>query len=80
MQLSIYLNTLVYSLVKRSFWDVVKDEMRSIWDTISDFFAMIKEYTYDIIADKIGSDMAGIFLVGIIAVGVMVVLIAVINR
>lgn len=80
MQAYFYLTNLIYGLVKQTFWDHVKEEARSIWETITDFFLMIKEYTYDIIADKIGNDMAGVFLVAIICVGVMVVLITVINR
>ena len=67
-------------MVKQTFWDHVKEEARSIGDSIMDFFSLIKEYTYDIIADKIGGDMAGVFLVAIIAVGVMVVLVTLINR
>ena len=80
VQAYFYLTNLIYGLVKQTFWDHVKEEARSIWETITDFFLMIKEYTYDIIADKIGNDMAGVFLVAIICVGVMVVLITVINR
>lgn len=80
MQAYFYINNLMYLLVKETFWDKVKHEFSSVWETIKDFFLMIKEYTWDIIADKIGGDMAGIILVGIIAVGIMVVLISVINR
>ncbi len=80
MQVYFYLNTIVLELVKRTFWDHVKEEFNSVLDTLKDFFLMIKEYTYDIIADKIGSDMAGIFLVGILTVGLMVILITLINK
>ena len=80
MQLYFYLNTIVYGLIKRTFWDHVKEEINSVGDTLKDFFIMIKENTYDLIADKIGGDMAGIFLIGIITVGLMVVLISVINK
>ena len=76
----LYLQNIIYSMVKQTFWDHVKEEARSIGDSIMDFFSLIKEYTYDIIADKIGGDMAGVFLVAIIAVGVMVVLVTLINR
>lgn len=76
----LYLQNVIYSLVKQTFWDHVKEEARSIGDTLMEFFSMIKEYTYDIIADKIGSDMAGIFIVAIVAIGVMVVLVTLINR
>lgn len=80
MQAYFYINNLIYTLVKQTFWDHVKDEFSSIGETLKDFFLMIKEYTWDIIADKVGGDIAGIFLVGILAFGVMVVLISVINR
>lgn len=80
MQSYFYLNNLFYLLVKRTFWDHLKEEAQSVWEAIVDFFLLIKEYTYDIIADKIGGDMAGVFLIFIIAAGVMVVLITVINR
>ena len=80
MQAYFYLTNLVYALVKQTFWDHVKEEFQSIGEVFKDFFLMIKEYTYDIIADKIGGDMAGVFLVAIIAVGVMVVLVTLINR
>lgn len=76
----LYLQNIVYSLVKQTFWDHVKEEAKSIGDTLMDFFLMIKEYTYDIIADKIGGDMAGIFVVAIIAIGVMLILVSLINR
>ena len=75
-----YINNIIQTLVKQTFWDHVKEEAKSIGETFMDFFLMIKEYTYDIIADKIGDDMAGIFLVGIIAAGVMVILVTLINR
>ncbi len=80
MQAYLYLNAIVSELVKRTFWDHVKEEAASVWDTLKEFFLMIKEYTYDIIADKIGSDMAGIFVVGVLTVGLMVVLITLINK
>jgi len=76
----IFFTNLIYALVKRTFWDHVKEEARSVGETFMDFFLMIKEYTYDIIADKIGGDMAGVMLIFIIAAGVMVILITVINR
>lgn len=80
MQLYFYLNTLIYGLVKRTFWDHVKEEFASVMDTIKDFFLMIKEYTYDLIADKIGSDVTGILFICVAALGVMVLAVTLINK
>ncbi len=80
MQSYFYLTNLFYLLVKRTFWDHLKEEAQSVWEAIVDFFLLIKEYTYDIIADKIGGDMAGVMIIFVIAAGVMVVLISIINR
>ena len=81
MRTYLYLNNVINSfLVKQTFWDHVKEEARSIGDTFKDFFLMIKEYTYDIVADKIGGDMAGIILIGFLTLGIMIVLITLINR
>ena len=80
MQLYFYLNTFIYGLVKRTFWDHVKEEASSVWESICDFFSLIKEYTYDLIADKIGSDITGIIFICVIALGIMVVLITLINK
>ena len=52
------LNVLNYLLVKVSFWDELKQEARNIWKMIEEFFLMIKEVTYDVLANAIGGDMA----------------------
>ena len=80
VQAYFYLTNLIYGLVKQTFWDHVKEEARSIWETITDFFLMIKEYTYDIIAEHIGDDVALLMILAIGIIGVMILCITIINR
>ena len=74
------LNVLNYLLVKVSFWDELKQEARNIWKMIEDFFLMIKEVTYDVLANAIGGDMALLLVITVGVIGVMLIFLTIINR
>ena len=80
MTRNIYFSNFIDILVKRSFWDDFKQEMKEIWDIVEDFFLMIKEYTYDVVADLIGADVTNMILIAVGVIGIMLVCLAVINR
>ncbi|HAB67491.1 MAG TPA: hypothetical protein DCE23_09005 [Firmicutes bacterium] len=71
---------LSYILVKQTFWDQLMDEFKDIGKAISDFFLMIKEVTYDVIAGKVGSDIVNLFLIAIGVIAIIMVCLAIINR
>ena len=74
------LNVLNYLLVKVSFWDELKQEARNIWKMIQEFFLMIKEVTYDVLANAIGGDMALLLVITVGVIGVMLIFLTIINR
>ena len=74
------LNVLNYLLVKVSFWDELKQEARNIWKMIEEFFLMIKEVTYDVLANAIGGDMALLLVITVGVIGVMLIFLTVINK
>ncbi len=51
------MNVLNYLLVKETIWDQLKEEVQDVLDMFADFFLMIKEVTYDVIANYIGTDI-----------------------
>lgn len=71
---------LTYFLVKQSFWDQLLEEFKDIADAFSDFFLMIKEVTYDVIAGKVGNDIVNLFLIAIGVIAIIMVCLAIINR
>lgn len=71
---------LSYILVKQTFWDQLMDEFKDIGKALSDFFLMIKEVTYDVIAGKVGSDIVNLFLIAIGVIAIIMVCLAIINR
>lgn len=74
------LNVLNYLLVKVSFWDELKQEARNIWKMIEEFFLMIKEVTYDVLANAIGGDMALLLVITVGVIGTMLIFLTIINR
>ena len=74
------LNVLNYLLVKVSFWDELKQEARNIWKMIEEFFLMIKEVTYDVLANAIGGDMALLLVITVGVIGVMLIFLTIINK
>ena len=74
------MNYLTYFLVKHSFWEDLLEEFKDIGEMFGDFFSMIKHYTYDIIAEHIGDDIALLMVLAIGIIGVMIVCITIINR
>lgn len=74
------LNIMNYFLVKISFWDQLKDEFLGIWDAIKDFLLMIKEITYDVVANAVGADTTNMVLIGVGVVAVMLICLAIINK
>ena len=74
------LNVLNYLLVKVSFWDELKQEARNIWKMIEEFFLMIKEVTYDVLANAIGGDMALLLFITVGVIGTMLIFLTIINR
>lgn len=74
------LNVLNYLLVKVSFWDELKQEARNIWKMIEEFFLMIKEVTYDVLANAIGGDMALLLVITVGVIGTMLIFLTIINK
>lgn len=74
------LNILNYVLVKESFLDQLKDEFEDIFKMIKDFFLMIKEVTYDVLAENIGGDIATMLVIVVCVIAVMLISLAIINR
>lgn len=74
------LNILNYLLVKVSFWDQLKQEARNIWKMIQEFFLMIKEVTYDVLANAVGGDMALMLVIMVGVIGTMLIFLSVINK
>lgn len=74
------MNVLNYLLVKETIWDQLKKEVQDVLDMFADFFLMIKEVTYDVIANYIGTDITNLLLIAIGVIGVMVICISVINK
>lgn len=71
---------LTYLLVKESFWDGIKEEFAEIGEAIKDFFLMIKEVTYDVLAGKIGTDIVNLFLIAIGVIAIIMICLKIINR
>ncbi len=71
---------LTYLLVKETIWDKLMQEFEDIWKSFLDFFLMIKEVTYDVLAGKIGGDIVNLFLIGFGVIGIIMVCLAIINR
>ena len=74
------MNVLHYLLVKETIWDQLKEEVQDVLDMFADFFLMIKEVTYDVIANYIGTDITNLLLIAIGVIGVMIICISVINK
>lgn len=74
------MNVLNYLLVKETIWDQLKEEVQDVLDMFADFFLMIKEVTYDVIANYIGTDITNLLLIAIGVIGVMVICISIINK
>lgn len=71
---------LTYLLVKQTFWEELKEEFRDVLDMFSDFFLMIKEVTYDVLAKSFGGDIVNMFIIAIGVIALMLILLAIINR
>jgi len=69
-----------YLLVKQTFWEELKEEFRDVLDMFSDFFLMIKEVTYDVLAKSFGGDIVNMFIIAIGVIALMLILLAIINR
>jgi hypothetical protein len=74
------MNTLTQLLVKHTFWEQVQYEFRDLVDMFKDFFLMIKEVTYDVVAGAIGGTTLNVILVVIGALVIMIACMAIINR
>lgn len=74
------MNNFYHLIVKESFWDQLIDEIKDIFDMFGDFFQMIKEVTYDVVANAIGGDMAILIVIAVGVIGVMLICLAIINR
>lgn len=74
------MNLLVYLLAKKTFWESVKYELEDIAEMIKEFFLMIKEVTYDVLAGFVGENVVNMFLIGIGALVIMLICLKIINR
>lgn len=71
---------LTYILVKQTFWEELLKEFDEIGEAIKDFFLMIKEITYDVVAGKFGSDIVNLFLIALGVIAIIIVCLKIINR
>lgn len=74
------MNILSLFLQKRTFWDQVEYEITDLWKMIVEFFQMIKEVTYDLLAGLVGETVLNMFLIGIGALVIMLICLKIINR
>lgn len=74
------LNIMNYLLVKLSFWEQLKQELSGIWESIKEFLLMIKEVTYDVVANAVGAETTNMVLIGVGVIAVMLICLAFINR
>lgn len=74
------LNTFNSFLVKKTFWEQVEYEITDLWKMLMEFFQMIKEVTYDLLAGYIGETVLNMFLIGLGALAIMLICLKIINR
>ena len=74
------MNLLVYLLAKKTFWESVKYELEDIAEMIKEFFLMIKEVTYDVLAGFVGENVVNMLLISIGALVIMLICLKIINR
>ncbi len=74
------INSIGLFLYKRSFWEQVEYEVTDLWKMIVEFFQMIKEVTYDLLAGYIGETVLNMFLIGLGALAIMLICLKIINR
>lgn len=74
------MNLLNYLIVKESFWDQLMDEFKDVLSMFGDFFQMIKEVTYDVLANAIGGDMAMLLVISVGVIAIMLICLAIINK
>ncbi len=74
------LNTFNSFLVKKTFWEQVEYEITDLWKMLMEFFQMIKEVTYDLLAGYVGETVLNMFLIGLGALAIMLICLKIINR
>lgn len=74
------MNLLTYLIVKESFWEQFKNEIKDVLEMFGDFFLMIKEVTYDVAANAIGGDMVNLLLIAVGTIALIMILLAIINK
>lgn len=71
---------LSYLLRERTFWERVQYEIEDLGKMIMEFFQMIKEVTYDLLAGFVGETVLNMFLIGVGALLIMLLCLKIINR
>ena len=79
MKLNMILYTF-YLLDKKTTKEKVIEEFEDVFEMFADFFRMIKELTYDKIADAFGTGATGIIFVMIMAIVLIFILMKIINH
>lgn len=74
------MRSLTYLLVKETIWDQFLNELREVFSMFSDFFAMIKEVTYDVAVKYMGTDITNIMIIAVGAIAIMLVCLSIINK
>ncbi len=74
------MNALYLFLVKETFWDRVEYEIKDLGKMFVEFFQMIKEVTYDLLAGYVGETVLNMFLIGLGALAIMLICLKIINR
>lgn len=74
------MSNLYLLLTNRTFWDRVEYEITDLIETFAEFFQMIKEVTYDLLAGYMGENVLNMFLIGLGALAIMLICLKIINK
>ncbi len=74
------MSSLYLILTNRTFWDRVEYEINDLIETFAEFFQMIKEVTYDLLAGYVGENVLNMFLIGLGALAIMLICLKIINK
>ncbi len=74
------MNTLTYILANMTIWERIEYEIKDLLKMFVEFFQMIKEVTYDLLAGYIGETVLNMGLITIGALIIMLICLKIINR
>ena len=77
------MNLLLYALEKswwQKFWEKFVEEVKDLWNDFVSVGAMIKEHTYDLMAEHLGDTVTSMFFITVFFVMVMLIALKIINK